>query len=203
MDQLEGMEKDILIEIATIGSGNASMALSKMLSKKFEVKVPMLKLIPIEKISEMMGDSEQVITVVLIKIIGDVPGTMMLLFNPENAIKLTEQLTGRTKRDGILDEADRSALKEVGNILSGSALNALADFLDFTLVQSIPDIATDMLSAVINTTIADLGETADKVLLLETVFRDEENTVEGKYYLLFDPKSTRVILDAVKKKIAK
>jgi len=202
MNELAEIEKDILTEIATIGSGNASMALSKMLDKKFEVKVPVLQLIPVEKISEMMGDSEQLTTVVLIKIIGDVPGTMMLLFNPENAIKLAEQLTKREKNDGILDEVDRSALKEVGNILSGSALNALADFLDFTLVQSIPDTATDMLSAIINTTIAQLGESADKVLVLETVFKDETSTVEGKYYLLFDPKSTFAILEAVKKKIS-
>lgn len=203
MNELKELEEDILIEIATIGSGNASMALSKMLNKKFEVKVPKLEVVPIEKISEIMGDSEQLITVVLIKIIGDVPGTMMLLFSPENAVKLAKQLTNRIKNDGILDEADRSALKEVGNILSGSALNALADFLGFTLVQSIPDIATDMLSAVINTIIAQLGETADKVLLLETVFQDEVDTVKGKYYLLFDPKSTQVILDGVKKKIIK
>jgi|SRR3989344_5812006 len=201
MNELEGMEKDILTEVATIGSGNASMALSKMLDKKFEVKVPLLQLIPVEKISEMMGNPEQLITLVMIKIIGDVPGTMMLLFNPENAIKLAEQLTKRIKNDGILDEADRSALKEVGNILAGSALNALADFLDFTLVQSIPDIATDMLNAVINTITADLGQEAEKVLVLETIFRDEASTVEGKYYLLFDPKSTQAILDAVKKKI--
>jgi len=202
MGELGEMEKDILIEIATIGSGNASMALSKMLNKKFDVKVPSLQLIPVEKISEMMGNSEKIITVVLIKIIGDVPGTMMLLFDPENAIKLAEQLTNRVKKDGILDEADRSALKELGNILSGSALNALADFLDFILVQSIPDIATDMLSAVINTITAELGESADKILVLETVFRDEIDTVEGKYYLLFDPKATQAILDAVKKKIS-
>lgn len=202
MNELAEMEKDILTEIATIGSGNASMALSKLLNKKFEVKVPVLQLIPVEKISEMMGDPEQLITVVLIKIIGDVPGTMMLLFTPESAIKLAEQLTKRVKNDGILDETDRSALKEVGNILSGSALNALADFLDFTLVQSIPDTATDMLSAIINTTIARLGESADKVLLLETTFKDETSAVEGKYYLLFDPKSTFAILEAVKKKIS-
>lgn len=202
MPKLTDLEYDTLKEIATIGAGNASGALSQMIDQKVKVEVPDLKVLSVEEVPEIMGKAEQVMTVVLLKIIGDAPGTMLLLLNPNDAARLASLLTKRKKRQAaVLDEIDRSALREVGNILAGSSLNALSGFLKMNLLQSIPDTATDMLRAVINSIVAELGEKTEDVLVLETSLTATESGVSGKLYFLFDPASTEKILAATRSKI--
>lgn len=198
---LNTLEQDTLKEIANIGAGNASTALSQMLNKPVSVTIPELKLVPIERVPDMMGKVEEVVTVVVLKITGDAPGTMFLLFNPTDAIVIAELATQRKNTQGKLSEEDKEVIKEIGNVISGAALASLSNFLDLHLLQSVPYSATDMLRASVDAVIADLGEKTDNALLLEVGFNLDESSVKGILYFLFDPISTEKILTATRAKI--
>ena len=48
-----------------------------------------------------------------------------------------------------MDEIARSAMEEIGNILSSSYLSALADFTGLRLNHSVPALAIDMAGAIV------------------------------------------------------
>lgn len=200
MDPLDVAQMDILKEIASVGAGNASRSLSQVLDRKIEVQVPNLRLSEVEKVADSIGKIDDVMTIVLLKIVGDISGSMLFFFKPDDAKKLANILRKQNNSQQNLTEEDKSALRELGNILSGSLLNAMANFLNITLLQSIPDIETDMLGAAVNTALSQLGESVTKVLVMETSFMVEEHEIRGKLHLLFDPKSTQLILSSVKNK---
>lgn len=197
-------ERDQLIEVVNIGAGNASTALSQLVGKKVSIEVPEAFIDKVENTFDFLGKSESIMTVVLLKILGDAPGIMLLIFPPESALALAGLLTKKRKKDiKILDEMDRSALREVGNILSGASMNALSKFLNMNIIQSVPETATDMLGSVVDSILAEIGKDSDIILIFKVNFFIGNKMVEGNLFFLFDPKSTAKILEVTKKKALK
>lgn len=195
---ISDFEKDQLTEAMTIGAGNASSALSALADKKVKVVVPDAFVGRVEAVPEFFGDLGKVITAVLIKIGGDAPGIMLLVFSPESALNMAHILTEGDREN--LTEFDRSALREVGNIVSGHCLTALSKLLDFKLIQSVPDSATDMLGAVTDSLIAEVGTSFDTVLAFQIRFEVEGEDISGRFLFIFDPAATGKILEAMRRK---
>jgi chemotaxis protein CheC len=199
---LNKIELDQLAEVANIGAHNASTVLSKMLHQRLVIDVPEILIERIEKIVSLLGRPEDLKTAVLVKILGDVPGMIILIFSPASARALANLLTGERGEDmKMLTEIDRSALRETGNILSGASLAALSKFLGVNLLQSVPDIATDMLGALMDEVLSVIGRESDIGLVLKANFLVEKEHISGDIFFIFDPRSTRKILELAKKKI--
>ena len=96
-----------------------------------------------------------------------------------------------------LSELEMSAMMELGNILSATYLNALAMFTQLAFIPSVPALAVDMAGAVLNGILAQFGEVADHVLVLETQFVREQEEVVGHFFLLPEPDSLNTILSAL------
>ncbi len=180
-------EHDILTEVATMGAGRAIGPISKLINARIDVEVPILKLAELEEVANLMGEADRDMTAVMVKIQGDATGTILLLMDPEAAIRLVRPIAAGQ---------EASALEEVGNILAGSALGALGRFLGLTLMQSVPGSATDMLRAMVNEITAELGAQTDHILVLGINFTTTETRISGQLYFLFDPASTQRILTA-------
>lgn len=204
LQKLTDFEKDQLIEVVNIGAGNASTALSQLAGKGVEINVPNVFIDRVEKVPQILGEPEKIMTAVLLRLLGDAPGIMLLMFPPESALNLAGLLTKSHKKNiKVLDEIDRSALREVGNILSGAGMTALSKFLDINILQSVPDAATDMLGSVVDTVLAEIGKESDVVLLFKVTFDVKGEPIKGRLFFLFDPKATTKILIAAKAKINK
>ena len=65
---LDKMQLDILQEIGNIGSGNAITALSQLLNKKIDMKVPDVKLLEFKEMANIIGDPENLIIGILVNI---------------------------------------------------------------------------------------------------------------------------------------
>ena len=81
LDGLDAMQYDVLKEIGNIGAGNATTALSKMLSIKMDMSVPNVALLPFQDISSVIGSEDQTVVGILLGIEGDIDG--MLMFSAE------------------------------------------------------------------------------------------------------------------------
>jgi len=194
-EYLEDFEKDQLLEMVNIGAGNASTALSQMVGKKVKLKVPDAIIDQVEKITPYLGDPGDLTTTVLLTMEGEAPGIMLLMFPPESALNLAGFLTKNHKKDiKVLDEMDRSALREVGNILTGNSITALAKFLGINIIQSVPEVVTDMLGSIINSIMAEIGMASDLVLVFKIDFSIEEKKINGRLFFIFDPDSTKKII---------
>ena len=200
---LSNLERDALKECVNIGAGHAATALAGWTQEKVSIWVPKLELVPVEAAPAAVGKSDEVMSAVVMKMGGDVSGTILLMFPTQSALLLSSLLlkTGQTKE--AMGENENSALREAGNILSGHALNALSQFLGFRLLQSVPETSSDMVGAMMNEILVHfLREKHENVLVLSVSFQISGHEIIGSLFFLFDPSSTRVILDSLRKKLA-
>ncbi len=72
---------DFLKELANIGTGHATTALSQMLQGKlFQLVVPDAQMLPFEELADFIGGLEQVVAGIFVIISGDVAGHMAFYY---------------------------------------------------------------------------------------------------------------------------
>ena len=62
--------------------------MTKMIGKKIKTEVPDIIVESVENANQFLGNSKDITTAVLLKMEGDAPGLMMLLFPSDDTIKL-------------------------------------------------------------------------------------------------------------------
>ncbi|MFH1089094.1 MAG: chemotaxis protein CheC [Candidatus Uhrbacteria bacterium] len=194
-------ERDQLKEIINVGAGNAANALAKLIGQSVKTTVPTIHLDRIERLTAQIGDPVEVVTAILMKINGEAPGIFFLLIPTESAAKIADILTSNHKKElNVLDSFDRSALQEVGNILAGSSLGALSKFSGLSFIQSVPEIVTDSMGAILNSILVEVGDEAGAALLI-TVNISVGNGLRGDLFFFFDTAATGKMLNAVEQKL--
>jgi chemotaxis protein CheC len=189
------LQLDALREVGNIGAGNAATALSQLINKKVDMTVPSINIIPFDEIFSRIG-GEEVVVGVIVRVLGDTPGNILFIFEQETAVNIIELLTGQ--REEIISELGNSVLCEVGNIISGSYMNAIAKFTNLVILPSVPAVANDMLGAILSTTFIESGQFDDQVLDIETNFLNEDSTrVNGHFYYVPMPGSLEKILSTL------
>jgi chemotaxis protein CheC len=191
-----------LREVANIAAGNAATALSKLMKQQVIIAVPVVKLIAIEQVSAVLGPPSEVASAGLVKIEGDAKGLLLFAFSPDDADAMAQHIVTQHVSTPYRD-VDQSVLREVVNIIAGAALSSLGTFLELQLWQSVPGSATDMLGAVLDPFVAELGTEFEKVLVLEEVFTIPVQGASIKMLMIVDPPSTTDILQKISEKISR
>ncbi|HJS95945.1 MAG TPA: chemotaxis protein CheC [Solirubrobacteraceae bacterium] len=157
------LQLDALRELANIASGNAATSLAQMLGREVELNVPRVLALPLADAVDACGSPEEATVSVVIPLDGDVTGVVLLLIEPEGAEALCKLL-------GVdaWDEIGESALREIGNILGTSCLNALASMTGLHLEPRPPHLTTDMLGAIVSSLALSQTATTELVLVLDS-----------------------------------
>lgn len=203
--KISDMHIDILREVGNIGAGHAATALSTLLNKKIDMKVPNVRIVSFDEMMEMAGGAESVIASVFLRIEGDAPGSMFFVLPLRQAEKFIRPLIGDQSfsfSDSEVNELALSALQEMGNILSGSYLSSLSDFTRLNLMPSVPALSIDMAGAVISFGLLELSQVSDYAIVIDTALNDDEgqdadSSVKGHFFLLPDPESFNTIFRAL------
>lgn len=195
---LSSLQLDALREVGNIGAGNAANALSLMLNKKVDITVPQVKVVPLEEVPDTLGGPENIVVGILLRVEGPAPGSVMFLLPQNQAFELVDMLMMREKGSTqAFAEMEQSALKEIGNILTGSYLNALSYFTKLTLQPSVPAVARDMLGSILSIVLAEIGQFSDYALLIETEFLDGEDGITSQFFLVPEPDSLPILFQAL------
>ncbi len=188
---------DVLKELGNIGAGNATTALAQMLQCKVDMKVPQVELLEFKNVGAMIGGEEHLMTGIYLGVEGDITGSIMFLMEQETARHLvSKMMMGMDSGGDRFNEMELSALKEVGNIITGSYLNSLSDLTRLTIYPTIPSIATDMAGAILSVPAIEFGVYGDKILLIQTQFSDEVD-LNGYFILVPDVDSYTKILSSL------
>lgn len=195
---LNPVHLDALKEIGNIGVGNAATALAQMINRKINMEVPKAGIVPTDKVVQLVGNEEEEVACINLKVSGEVPATVIFLLNKGSVFTLINSLLGGSLT-GIdqLDEMAVSALLEVGNILTGSLLNALSSISGLNMQPSVPAFAYDMLGAVLSAAFLERGYFEDFVLIIETRLYDEQVDLNGYFFLLPELGALETILKAI------
>lgn len=164
-------QKDVLREIGNIGGGNAATALSSILAGRVDMSVPELNIVGANEISAILGGPEQEVVGILVRMTTDIKGMLLFLLDKKFTHLLINSLLDKNI-DSFenINEMDLSALKEIGNILAGSYVNAICTLTSLQIKLEPPDIAVDMVGAILSYPAAIFGEMGDKVLYINENF---------------------------------
>lgn len=197
LDQVTENYYDVLKEIGNIGAGNAMTALSQMLQCKVDMKVPQVKLLQFSEVGEMMGGEEQIMVGVFLGVEGDITGSMMFMVEEESARHLIQKITmGMLPAGAEFEEMGLSAMKEVGNIISGAYLNSLSTLTNLKIICTPPALTVDMAGAILSVPAIQFGIFGDNILLIQSQFYDEIQ-LDGYFILIPDLESYAKILTAL------
>jgi chemotaxis protein CheC len=195
--QLNEDQADVLREFGNIGAGHAATALSVLLRDEVRMSVTSAKIVEFDEIANVVGGAEAIVVGVFLRMNGDLSGNMFLLLSLHSAKKLLSRLLECDQEVDDFTEIEVSALGEVGNILGGSYLNAISTLCSLYMNQTVPAVAIDMAGAILDIGILMAGETSDSAILINTSIWQGESNIDGHFFLLPDPASTDLLLQAL------
>lgn len=175
----------------------ASGALSKLIDRTVDVAIAKAEVKKVEDLSPLIS-IEDMVAGIYLPVTGDIHGASLLIFPKETAFILSDLLVkrkpGTTRK---LTKLDESALKEVGNIISGNYLTVLANTLQIKIVEHIPNFSFDMFGAIVSQIITKFAQKAENALVIEIEFTFQPETFKGYFLLLFELEQFRAMLGSI------
>ncbi len=197
LEEVNNAYVDVLKEIGNVGAGNATTAIASMLGIRIDMSVPKVALLEVSDLGSAICPEEEIIVGIFLEVQTDIDGSMMFLMKMDSAQFLVNKLLGKdTYSQNAFDEMDLSALKEIGNIIAASYLNALSSMTNLTITPSIPHIAVDMAASILSVPAIQFGQFGDHALLIKTEFGDDV-MINGFFILMPEEDSYEKILKAL------
>lgn len=179
-------QADELRELGNIGAAHAATTLSTILSTMIQIRVPEIILVNLANLRNYLDDVMAALTVFQIQ--GQIKGEGYLILHiPEDSIiRLTNIMIGTTELNREIDDMDRSAINEIGNIMTSSFLDACATLLGIIMIPSPPSMVIDMPHAALESIIAtqEIKENVDEVVLFRTELTCATHEIKANIILL-------------------
>ena len=196
INKLNEFQADALKEVGNIGMGHATTSLSKMLDKKIDISLNSIRFVPLIYVPELVRNEENVVGVIQ-QLKGNINGYLLLMLPKDSAKFLSKMMLDDPVDANTFDEMEQSLLKELTNIMSGTYISAISNFLGITIMLSPPSQIYDMAEAIINQLVGMMISDADNVLFLRTEFNVHTEKLYGKILIFTDSSSLSKILDAI------
>jgi len=205
IESFDSMYLDILKEIGNIGAGNAATSLSKILGKKVGMNVPKVNIIRFNEMEDVVGGADTLVAGIYLEFSGDIEGTIMFVLDENSAKNLANVLINSSwtlsrecnNKEYGFSEIEISALEEVGNILAGAYLGSLSTLTGLRIIPTVPDMAYDMVGAILSVPMIEFGQYGEHVLFIETEFIDGSDHIRGYFFLIPNMESYPVILKSL------
>ena len=198
---------DAIREVGNIGTGNAATALSGLLSRMIHMDVPQTELVSIYELGEHYGDPMQTDGAVFVRSTGGF-NCSLIFIQPEEDAKLMVELLLKQQFGTFIPVSEvpqditDSALTEVGNIVLSSFLSSINMLLSSQYQISVPGVAHDMLSSILDVVASIYGQMGETALLVNTVLEveglDEGRSISGHIILIPDPDALDILLRKLK-----
>ena len=193
--ELDDEESDALKEVANVGAGQASQALAKMTDQKIDVAFPQIEFKKVGEIPEIFEDTQQQYSAIIIQVEVEHPdgktdmmGTQLLLINKEGAKELASYLTGnQDQKENELTDMEKSALKETGNIISGSCLTAITKYVNLKLKEGVPVLEQKQLGKLLDEVITETTHSKNNTALVFGTEFQFEQKLQAYFLFLFQP----------------
>src|SRR3990167_5343690 len=191
-------EMDILKEVGTIAAAHGGIALSEILDRRINLIIPSVNMVSCSEMSNKLGKGKIGIAVIF-KLLTGLKGNAVFILDEKNAFKLIS-MSQKTKNDekssAVLTEVGLSALKEIGNIVTGAYLSAIGIMLKKVILTYPPTLISGTVDEVFN--LASSSKADDFAMLIEAIFEEADEKIEGGFYLIISEESVADIKKACK-----
>lgn len=193
-EELSEQVVDFLEEFGNIGVGNASTALSVMLSSKLSISRPTVDVYDFNELDTLLGGSETPVVGVISRIEGDLDAMILFVLGLEDAKSLVGELMGEQYKNEWNQEMGISAIKEICNIMIGSYVSSLETLLGKKIRYQLPLICIDMAASILSVPCVQLSTVSDHALLINSDFKVGNQSINGYIMLISDIHSYDEIL---------
>ncbi|BBO31200.1 chemotaxis protein CheC [Lacipirellula parvula] len=164
----------------------ASSAMSAWTHGEVTLALDEVREAAVEEVAVTLDLTDELSTLVMLAVGGDLGGQLILTFDRVNACRLIESLLGRDiDATSAWSELEISALQETGNILGSAYLNAMTALTGRRFWPSPPLVTEDYAMSVVQQAVMSQAMTEDRVLLCRTRFSRLGQRVE--WNLIFVP----------------
>jgi chemotaxis protein CheC len=173
----------------------ASYDLSSLIGRPGGVKISMANLKYVKDLGLFVGAEEVVVGVYLIAT-GEIQGAALLIFPRDMSFILSDLLAkrepGTTQK---LTGLDKSALKEVGNIIAGNYLSILGNTLKIRGLAHPPNFILDTVEEILNQINTKIAYEIKNALVIEVKLIFKPEKLKGYLVLLFEIEKLKTILN--------
>jgi chemotaxis protein CheC len=162
---------DLLQQLFAAATGDASVAMCRWTDGIITLSLDEVREIPLADASAELSFGDELLTMIVLCLDGEVGGQMILTFDEKNGRELAASLLDRpVVADSEWTEWERSALNETGNILGCAYLNALTRLIGVDLVPTPPYFVQDYGASVLQQALVAQAAFTDTVLVCRTGF---------------------------------
>lgn len=195
-------EMGILKEVGVTAAAHGGIALSEILNKKISLTLPKLTIFSTSQLAEITNDN--MVFTLQTELVSGLKGKIIFIIDEQSAFKLIDLCypDNENHKPGKSTEIGMSVVKEIGNILTSSYINALSLSTNQIVIPSFPVMVNAPLSQIINSAEADLDE-ATNVIVIDAIFHQDAESIKGNFWLLLPPETAKHILEVCKSMINK
>jgi chemotaxis protein CheC len=169
-------------KMAKEGGNTVANHLSQMTGMETEMEITKINFIDIPDIKTHVGDERQI--GISIEMLEQPHGYILFLFNAENAKQLAGGMIGDMGNTGATDDGftdmERSAIREIGNIMTSGFIDGWANVLETTIDISTPNFTFGPGSGMVDELVGDREN--DVALMFDSRVHALEADINVKVY---------------------
>jgi chemotaxis protein CheC len=175
------------------GAQQAAENVQMMSGIQTEAEVSQISFAPIEDVPKQFGEDTYVGTVV--EFTGTPSGFLLVLFDETSAINVAEALMPvEMDSDGLTDQ-HKSAITELGNIMTSGFVDGWANVLQQSVEHTPPRLVHDMGRAIIDPLAAQLGRHQQHAFIIDSKMKTDELEFESEIHALPNEQELREALE--------
>ncbi len=181
------LDQKSLEEAASLGSEQAAKSLYQMAGVDVKVSTSDVKVLHFSEVPQALDLEDKQSINVYNRLTGHVSGATFLILSQKNALTLADLLSGRILGSTrVLQDIDRSAVKEILNIISNSYVTSLVKTIVIFRAQVSPPeiITTSALGKKIELLLKSNND-QKKVVVFKTVLSLVDQNIEANLVLIF------------------
>ncbi|AGN00417.1 CheA histidine kinase [Salinarchaeum sp. Harcht-Bsk1] len=179
-------------EMTKRGAGRAADKLSGMTGIQIDVEVGRTTFVPIPEVSRHAPSAQRIGSVAELQAAPG--GFIVILFDEHSAINVGDALLPiETSEPGLTDQ-HRSAIEEIGNIMTSGFIDGWANTLDRKIQHNPPEIVEDTASATLGSLVDRLGPSQEYAFLLDATVRAAGREINCDLYAIPEEHSFRQVL---------
>jgi len=182
-------------QMTKVGAENASDNITMMTGIETAVEVSNLSFVPVETVTSRVSDEVHV--GVVIEFRGLPSGYVLILFDEPSAQLLVDEIVPQTVEDGEFDEMQRSAIKEIGNVMTSGFVDGWANVLNTTIDITPPKFVHDLGRAIMDPVAARIGRNQEFAFVLDSAIVTRDQQIGCNIYALPDERELARALNSL------
>ena len=180
----------VFARMTEYGAENASGKITAMTGIETTVRISQLSFVPIEEVSRRVSDRE--VMAVVLQFRGPPSGYIAIVFDEGSARHLADRMV---PGDDGFGEMHRSAIREIGNLMTSGFVDGWANALGSTTEISPPQLVNDDEPAIMNSLAARLGREQSYAFVHDSSIVTPGEEINCDLYALPDETELRQALD--------